>query len=160
MIFNELIGKTIVGFYSLHLKEESECFDLTDTLIIKFENNKMLQVLIEDPYKKTSYITRQSDIEIWGDFEPIRTDLIPHKNLVKCPFLVEEVITYCTTDPVITGLWSDANNNSGKDYILGSIIKNIKEEFFIRTAGEDIVIESVADAKAFFKLCNLEYIEC
>jgi len=157
-MFNVFIGKTIIGFYSVRLIEKEDYFDLEDTLIVKLHENKILQILIEDPYKKISHLIDESNIEIGGEYDPIEIKLIPlNTSWLKTPFLVNEVTTYYTTDPRITGRWQGVDNQIGNDYILGAILKNNKAEFFIRTAYEELSLETISDAVSFFKKCDLEY---
>jgi len=86
-MFNILINKTIIGFYSVRVIEKEACFDLTDTVVVKLLKNEILQIIIEDPFKKIVNIIDESDLEIWGDFDPVEIKLIPLKlTWLKTPF--------------------------------------------------------------------------
>ena len=160
-MLNFLVGRTIDSFQMVRIVEQSDYFDLTDTVVISYDANKMLQVLIEDPYKKIKTIQNKLDIEIRGEYKPVEVKLIPlHVDGVSKPFIVESVTTYCAIDPLITGKWKDLERNTGNDYILGWNIKGSTEEFFLRVAYEDIVIEKIADSKVFFQHCDLGYKKC
>lgn len=76
-MFNVFINKIIIGFYSVRVIEKEGFFDLTDTVVVKLLKNEMFQIIIEDPFKKIVTITNESDIDIWGDFDPVEIKLIP-----------------------------------------------------------------------------------
>lgn len=152
-----LQNKTISGIYSIRIVEESEYFDLTDTIILELDDGIFIQILIEDGFKKLSYVNKISNIEVWGDYEPVEIILCPMTINCGTPFQVIEINTYYATNSLIEGRWQDTKKDIGDDYILGWHIKNTHQECFIRVAYEDIVIESVMNSIEFFKKCDLSF---
>ena len=159
-MFDIFENKSITGIYSVRVVEESDYFDLTDTLVIELDGDISIQVLNEDGFTKLSLIHSNSNIEIFGEYVPIELKLLPLRVSFSFPFQIINTVTFCTIDPLIKGRWQDTENKTGNNYILGCHMKGVNNNFFIRLAYEEVVIESVKDAKTFFHSCNLDYKTC
>jgi len=144
-----LLNKNIVGTYNLSVKSDID-YELDDTIIIKLDNYKYLQLLIDNHNLTIHEILKERFIILGEDSHAkVETKLLPIEKVDKGN--VYTIVNYNLTNYT----FATKLLNKAKDYIFGFVygfdeIRFIKNEDFISmlssfTEYEEIIFENRID---------------